>query len=489
MEDTKLILKDSIRYSTTTYLVISLGVISGFVTRGVLSPMLMGTFSELMIMFEYIKYHHLGMFNTLERELPYYNGKKDLNRAQQIKDIGFSFTLFTSFLLAVALIIASFILPLDRNLLIGMRILAIALVIQEMVTYLTVLAKTHHKFTLLSKYNLYTAIFQTTAIVYFGINFGLFGLLWATILTGIVGMAYLMTAKFKFKFLFPLSIKMVLGLLAIGTPLLLNDITFMSLMNMDRFSIIKFFDKAELGYYSIATMVTGYLFVLPNLLYSVLFPRFYESFGKTGDIKALRNFFEVPTVVISYLMAAIIGLLILILPFLINYIIPSYKPGVMAADILLLGVFFISIKGMSNYLLTALNKQKQMIVLSLFGISLAMFFNYLFIKKLNCNIEGVAAAMLITYFIYSTAFMAYAFRHYSKKFSHVLLFLGEIYLPFVWLVLVVSVLNSFFIISGQALKIDCAHLFFRLSLFVIAYLPLLYYLERKTSIIKKLINL
>lgn len=488
-EENIVILKDSFRYSLSTYLLVVFGIITAFATRRILGPVLMGTFTQLMIIFQYSKYHHIGVFSALERELPYYNGKRDSAKVAQLKNIGFSSTTITSLSVAFGITAASFLLKLDPNMLAGMRLLAVALIIQSVVSFLTVLVKTHHKFTFLSKYNIYTAVLQAALTIYLGLKFGLSGILWVSIIIGLVGVFYLMEAKFEFKFIFPFSLSEVLGLLKIGTPLLMNDIALASLMNMDKFSIIKYFGKTELGYYSIAIMVANYLYLLPNLIYAVLYPRFYESFGKAGDIKKLRHYLETPTTIISYFIAGIIGCMILALPFLVKYILPNYAPGIMPANILLFGMFFMSLQGMSTYLLVVMNKQKQMILLSLFGIALATFFNHIFIKVLHWDINGVAAAMLVTYFIYSATFIGYAFRYHTKKVSHMLEFFVKIYTPFLWLAVVVYLLSLISPHKNLTFKMDCVNLFMRFSIFALAYIPLMYYLNKKTHIMDKIFKI
>ena len=488
-EENAIILKDSFRYSVSTYLLVGFGIITAFATRRILGPLLMGTFTQLMIIFQYSKYHHIGIFSALEKELPYHNGRRDPAKVAEIKDVGFSATVITSFCVALGITIASLILKLDGNLLIGMRLLAIALLIQSVVTFLTLLVKTHHRFTFLSKYNIYTAILQTVLTVYLGLKFGLFGILWVSIIIGLVGAIYLLGAKIGFRFTFPFSLKETSRLLIIGTPLLMNDIALASLINMDKFSIIKYFGKVELGYYSIATMVANYIYLLPSLIYAVLYPRFYESFGKTGDIKKLRHYLETPTVIISYFISGIIGCMILALPFLIKYILPNYTPGILPANILLFGMFFMSLQGMSTYLLVVMNKQKQMILLNVFGILLAMFFNHIFIKILHWDISGIAAAMLVTYFIYSVLFVGYAFRHHTEKTGQLLKFFSKIYMPFIWLVVTIFLLNLILPYKNSTLIVDCFNLLGRFFIFALAYIPLLYYLNKKTHIMDKIYKL
>jgi O-antigen/teichoic acid export membrane protein len=260
-------------------------------------------------------------------------------------------------------------------------------------------------------------------------------------------------------------------------------------MNMDKFSIIKYFGKAELGYYSIASMLANYLYLLPNLIYAVLFPRFYESFGRAGDIKKLRHYLESPTLIISYFISGITAYMTLFLPFLMKYILPSYTPGIACAKILLFGMFFVSLQGMSSYILVVMNRQRLMILLSLFGISLAAFFNHIFVNVLGWNIEGVATAMAATYFIYTTVFISNAFKYHSSKPSDLLAFLAKIYAPFIWLIAVTAVLGLASPCSGASLKSDLLTLSAKGAILALSYIPMLYYLNKTTGIMNKIFKM
>ena len=485
MQDSEVILKDSFKYSVSSYIATFLAVITGLATRSILGPVVMGVFSELLIILQYLKYHHLGIFHALERELPYYNGKGNSIKVAEMKNVGFSATTLTSFIAGIGLIIVSMILKTDDKFSLWIKILSLTLIIQSAVSFLTVLAKTHHKFSFLSKFNFYTALLQILLTIYLGTKFGLLGILLAGLILGIVSLIYLTDIKFKFRFIFPFSPKEVWRILKIGSPLVINDFAFVSLTNMDRFAIIKFFTEADLGYYSIAIMVSGYLIMLPNLIYSVLFPRFYESFGREGEIKKLKNFFETPTIIISYFLSGIIGCMILIVPLLIRYFLPEYQAGIMSANILLLGVFFISLLGMPTYLLVALNKQKQIVGLCVFAISLAAFLNYVFIKAMHWYIEGAATAMLITYFVYATLFIAYAFRHYTKNALELLRFFARIYAPFAWVLIVILLLPE----KNLLFKSDLFWQLSRLLMFIILCLPMFFYLNKKTFILERIFKL
>jgi Na+-driven multidrug efflux pump len=130
-----------------------------------------------------------------------------------------------------------------------------------------------------------------------------------------------------------------------------------------------------------------------------------------------------------------------------------------------------------------------MLLLSGFGILTAAIFNYLFVSVLHMGIEGVAAAMLATYFIYGTLFTGYAFRHYSERKTHLLGFLARVYTPFLWLLATLILLTVLLPHIGKDITSDLINTLVKLAIFAVCYIPLIYYLNLKTSIVEKVLNL
>lgn len=483
------IVGDATKFSIASYFAKIFDLLSGVVIRRILGPMVMGIFAELMLIFQYAKHYHLGTYESLDREIPYFNGRGDFNRVEEIKDAGFSFSFIASIIVGGSLILISNFLNLDKRLTLGLHLIAILIIAQSIITLFIIIARTHHKFTLLSRYNFLFSMIGATLTICLVTKFGLYGLLYALILTDIFAILFFLKNGFYLKVKIHQNWKEIGRLLKIGFPILLYGFIFTTLLSVDRFMIIAFLGRVQLGYYSIATMMAGYLILLPNLLYTVLFPRFYEAFGREGDIKKLEYHFLTPTYIIAYLLPLIIGLTILILPLLIKYLMPQYWASLIPSYILLLGTFFISLLGMSSYLLIALNKQNRIVIMGTIAIIVGVLFNYLFIKKLHFGLEGVALSMLITYFLYSIFLISFAFSHYTKKvFKHMALFL-KLYFPIVWIGLILYWLYLGFNDTSLTLKKDIINFFIQSGILLLGYLPLFYYINKKTLIINKIIQI
>lgn len=484
-----IIIVDATKFTLTSFFSKALDFFTAIVIRRILGPMSMGVFSQLMLVFQYSKYYHLGIYEALDREIPYYNGRREYAKAEKIKEAGFNFGFLAALLVGISLFLSSYFLRIDKMLTVGLKFIAVLVVIQSITTYFTIVARTHHRFTFLSRYNIVIAVITTLVTLYLTLNFGFHGVLWAYVLVAFSEILYFIRNGFRLKVRIKIPLKLAVGLFKIGLPILFYGVTFVTLNNVDKFMIITFFGKEQLGYYSVATMMSGYLVLLPNILYTVLFPRFYEAFGREGDIRGLKHHFLTPTYIIAYLLPLIIGFTILVLPILIKYFLRQYSAGLLPAYILVTGTFFVSITGMSSYLLIALNKQAHLIIIGFICIGSSVLLNYFFIKKLAFGLTGVALAALFTFLLYSILMISYALSNYTKRISEHIVLLLKLYFPIIWVSLLSFWLVRYFDARALSPAKDIASFLTRAALLLFLYSPLLYYINKKTGIINDFFRL
>lgn len=483
------IIKDTTKFSVASYLANIFDFFSAIVLRRVLGPMIMGVFAELMLVFQYTKYYHLGVYEALDREIPYFNGKKDYIGAERIKSAGLSFAFFVSLGIGAILIISSLFVK-DKLLGLGLPFVALLVVIQSVVTFFIISARTVHKFSLLSKYNfLFSFVGALLTIVLVSI-FKLMGALCALVVVNLFALGFFYKNGFRPHIKLHQDFPEIRRLLKIGFPILLYGFVFMTLTSIDRFMIIGLLGNTDLGYYSIATMVSGYMILIPNLIYTVLFPRFYEAFGReSGDLNKLKYQFITPTLIIAYLLPLAIGLATISIPFIVKYFLPQYVMGLGPAYILLSATFFIAVLGMSSYVLIAINKQIRMVFMGLFAICIAVAASYFLVKVLGYRLIGVAFSMFLAYWLYSFMIIGSAYSGYTRnKFEHIKLLL-EIYFPIIYTGILLYTIHSLFIHRAGGLTHDIQAFLIQLGVLIAAYLPLLYYINKKTAILAKILGL
>ena len=440
MTDSRAIIKDAAKFTLSGYISGFCNFVTAIIVRKILDPFFMGIYTELTLIFQYAKYSHLGMIDALDRQIPYYNGRKEFKKVEEIKSVGIVFSFLMSLVCALGIIIFSllFKVHLSPLLVIGLKVIAIMVIVQSMSSFYVTLVRTHHLFGSLSKYIILVAVCDIAFKTVLGIKFGIIGILWASVFTFTIGIVYLFKrAGLRFKLTLNLPKQAIRSLLGIGFPLLLAGFTFTVLRSIDRIMIIALLTKEDLGYYSIAIMMYSFIFQLPNLMYTVLFPRFYEAFGSSGgDLNKLGAYLEKPTLAFAYLFPILIGLTVIILPVFVNYILPRYIEGVIPASILLFGTFFISITNMSGYLLVALKRQNILVLIAIIAVIISAVLNLLFVKIFHMGIKGIALGTAITYFLYSVFIISYAIKYYVSGLYGKVKFFVSLYTPFLWVLLI-----------------------------------------------------
>lgn len=483
MEKKKRFFKDVFWYTGANFLANIINFITGIAIRKILEPFFMGIFNQVMLFFDYSRHYHLGILHALDKELPVSYGMKDFKRFESIKNIGFTLCFFIIAALSSSMFIYSFFIK-TAIVAKGVRIVSLLAIIQAFTSIFIVFNRSQNRYIIISKYVILVAILDLIVKTVLTFRFGLFGLIWASFLTFSAGLIYFYKkSKAGFKILKTLPLDEISKLLKIGFPLFIVGFIFLIIRSIDRIMIIRFLNAESLGFYTIALMAVSYTVQIPAMISAVIFPRFYQAFGEKRNIKDIKDIFIKPNIVFAYLFPIVIGLLILILPLPVKYILPKYMPGIIAANALLLGAFFLSFVEMPGYLLTVLDRQSHMVIIGSFSVLIGIILIKFFIVNLAMGILGVAIATGITYFIFSTALICYAYKHYTKKiFSHLKLF-TELYLPFVWVVFILIILRAFSFKSSGILLSDITMILFKSILFLFACIPLLFYVNRKTEVL------
>jgi len=460
------------------------------VVRRILSPYLMGIYAQLALIFEYAKYCHLGAIDSLDRQIPVYRGGGDEKTAAEAANVGISFSLLASVVCACVIIVFGIIRrpAIEPALNHGLYVISLLVITQIVCSFYVTLVRTRHLFGVLSRYVVLLAVSDLFLKFALGVKFGVVGILLGSVLSLFAGFAYLYRVTgIRFHIAFPVNIRVLKTLLAIGFPLLMAGFTFMVLKSIDRIMILSFLGKEPMGYYSIAIMMHSFAFQLPNLIYTVLFPRFYERFGRLKEnVKELRPLLEGPTLAFSFIFPVIIGIAVILLPLFIRKVLPAYHEGIPAANILLFGTVFLSITNMSGYLLIALKKQARIVFIGVFSIICNILLNLYFIKILKMGITGIALGTGISFFLYSLVLISHALGLYLEKRPHRLKFIFKVYFPVFSIISLVIIINE---AVERIFKAECGNTIdttVRLIVFSFLSLPFLLYINKKHSIFRKI---
>ena len=484
----KQIIKDSSKFITSTYLGNITGIITGILIRRFLEPTLMGIWSYLQVIQYYANYSEVGVLSAVERELPYYYGKENKQKADKIKNSAFAFTTIISFIVFSALVIYAFAnrRSITTPFFYGILTIAILASAGQYGLFYTVLLRAEKNIPILSKAKIFFAILWLLLILALVIPFNIYGVYLSAVIVMCSNIVYFYFGA-KYRSRLDLDFSELKRLSVIGLPIVILAVGVISIKNIDRIFIANMLGSKHLGYYSIAIMASNYIFTIPSTFSIVMFPRFQESYALKNDIVDIQNFVDTPTRILSYFIAIIIGFAFLVLPLVVIIILPQYTEGITALKILLLGTFFISLTHMSNQFLITLNKQLNIVPLVFLVVVVGCFLDYSFIKW-GFGINGVAIATGIAYFLYYFTSLGYAMLHYASKKTCLKFIFGNLF-PICTVSAFLFAIDNVFPLQDDSVFLLIRLTLIRLSLFTILCIPLLWHINRNTQILNRIFRL
>ena len=428
------ILKDIFRCSSSGIISQGLGIIGVFWVARLLGPSDFGIYNAVTLVLTYGAYMELGALSTMGRDLPYYHGKSDMEKAAAIEGAARRTTIFGALVAALFVITFSLLPTHSSKMSLGLKTMAVVLILQNVYTYHRTVLRSHNNFKELSQQQVLLAMVTLVLAVSFVFYLGFEGRLLAAILAPALILIY---ALHRNSWIVIPSYKLseVWSVIRVGLPILMSGFVLSLLTTVDRLMVITFLGEKQLGYLGLGILLTSAVTLIPTMACQVLYPRITHQYGSSGNnVEALRTFVLTPPSILSTLLPILIGTIYLSLPLIITILLPAYVPGIAAARIIIIGIFFLGILGLTDYLLVTIDKLKHYAFFGSIALLLNIVLDYFFIK-LGYGIEGVAfGGTVITYFVYSTIVIGYALLHYTKRISDWIKYFGSLWLPFLYMI-------------------------------------------------------
>jgi Na+-driven multidrug efflux pump len=213
-----------------------------------------------------------------------------------------------------------------------------------------------------------------------------------------------------------------------------------------------------------------------------------EKFGRAKDIYKVKNYLVEPTVIVAYLMPFFLAALYFSIHLPIQYFLTHYLPAIKVAQILTLGLFFVPLFRMPLSICVALNRQIKIVLLTVPIILLSVILNYSLVR-VGWGIEGVAIGTGISYFIFSSVIIWYAFKQLRATISEYLKFYLLIYAPFLYFVCLILVIENIIKFSMYGLGNDLIITSLKLAVFFLMFAPILILVKKHSAFIKLIDNL
>ena len=483
----KRIFVDAAVYSFAGYLIQPLAIVSSLMVKGAIGPYLTGVMATLNLILYYASFTHLGVLNAAERDLPVCLGSGDTDRFNRIRDTTFFTSLFLALLFAVGMVAWALWSKsdLDRPMFVGMLVYAFYVIVWMWSGYYLTLLRTSQEFVLLGKIQVLIGAFASIGNVAAVLLFGFSGLLAMTLLVIIAQTALFSTRVTHVSF--PrIDWRELKGLLSVGVPLLIFGLAVTGIRTVDNILVLRLLGTEALGFYSIALLANAAIFSVSNSLSGVLYPRMLKAYGSNPTVETLSLYVIRPSILIGVVLPFLVGGLFFLIPPTVLWMLPRFSPGIPSLRIVSVSTFFFALFLMSVNFLVALNKQLRVAAFLLVAIAMTTFFGIIF-TRLGWGLSGIALAAGIGYLFCFISIDVYVLR-YWVGWKEVAIFLGNLCAPIVYatgLLIVTDQLPMRLaggVISGFLIGLV------KFSLFGLAYLPMVFWMERKSGLISDFVK-
>lgn len=325
-------------FSASTFLRTFALAVSGLIVMTWISPKEMGIYNSFNILITYSFFLQLGIFNGLNRQVPFLLGQDKAGEASRLASVSLSFARVLSFsflfLGSIAYVVLLFNGKLSSS---ELKMLAIMVVLTSSSfyqNYLNVTYRTLKNFKVLSRINNISSllIIVSLSLVYF---FGYNGLVLYYLVNGLVMLA--LTHHYRpYKIKAEWSVAELKKLVSIGLPIFILGYLQQITRTFNRLILILFGSVYLVGLFSPASAIYSAVFFLPSTLAQFLYPKFSFIYGKYGDKKLLIPYVNKIYLLSCVLIVPTILVAFFVLPWAFEKYIPDYIKGIFAAQVFLI---------------------------------------------------------------------------------------------------------------------------------------------------------
>ena len=398
--------KGETNFAISNIITSCISLITGVIAATFIGPEELGIIQTVLLVSTYASFIHLGVFSGLNRNLAYYKAKEDFKTMQDEINTSYIISYIVSAIsgfIGIGVFVYYFINGYNNIYLFSCVFLIATLILTPIITNIEATYKSGQEFNRLGN------IKNIQSVIYLVVSFlpaviGVAGRIVAGTINMIIGYIlrilnppYKRTGNGSFK-----SFK---DLLYTGFPILISGYIWSVTNVIDKTYIAASFTPRDVGLYTIAVYCVTLFMMIPTSISALLYPKAAAIYGKTGEKNTLLGFWNRSLLLMIITLIPIIIVAYIILPSIVDYVMPLYTDGIVAARITLLTCSTFIYFGPSALFGTlkknVLNIIVQIIILALFLLILNLFRNYFI------TIESVAWLRFALSFIHMIFVLIY----------------------------------------------------------------------------------
>ncbi len=387
---TKYIKKTSFLFSISSLFLSVSTTVSSLITIGLLLPHEIGLWNSFIIIQPYIFILQLGVFNGLNREIPYQMGLGNYDKANQLASTALwickCLSIITAILLTILFIVIYFYKNYPIENLICVLAVGILSINQFYDNYLTVTFRSNQSFRKLAQINFINSIILLISIllVY---QYGFYGFIIRAIITLLIQTSLThiyRPMKIKAKFDFALAKE----LMKVGFPIFILGYLQGITNTFSRLILMSIATITTVGLFAPALAIINLSKLIPGILSQYLYPKMTYNWGLNHDKNELWKWSRNAIIFTFLISIPIIIIGWLLIPIIVENYYPNYTKSILAAKISLLSISLSGIYiGLNS--LNTIKAFKAVTTITILKLITFLSFQYLG-GKLLIPLEGVA---------------------------------------------------------------------------------------------------
>jgi len=308
-----------------------LRMVGGILQARCVLPSVLGMFNSIGLVLGYAPFLQLGVLNAINRELPYFIGKGDRQRVNELAAAAQAWALAVGGIVGIALsgVGCWQLIHGEWQLAAGWFTYAVLGVLLFYNTnYLQMTYRTGHDFARLA---MSSVIENTVALVLVVLValLSFYGLCLRALLTAFVSVAFLHYWR-------PVRVGPrwnwghLKHLLVIGAPIFIVGQVYAWWTVLNSTLVLGYMGEKELGLYSMVLLAGGAMEMLPTAVGQVLYPRMAEQYGRTGRLGDLVRMSFKPMILSAIGVAPLIVVGWWLMEPVVRFILPAYVDAVPA---------------------------------------------------------------------------------------------------------------------------------------------------------------
>ncbi|HJW44383.1 MAG TPA: hypothetical protein VJ463_07995 [Geothrix sp.] len=306
-----------------------LGALGGLLVARFVGPDVTGSYRVFTIPLMYMTFLHLGTFDGLWRQIPFYMGRKQPEKVEALASAAGAWNLLVSVLVTVGFLVCAL-----RALVRGDMVGLVGWLSQMLCCwgvyyggYLSATYRTIHQFVTLAKVQLVQAVVNF-ALVFIVPLFGFFGLCVRAALPAALGVGLFHRSR-PLKIRHRLDWKALGEVVRIGLPFSFWGSLYTSIWTATESALmLSLGGLTGLGLFAVAAVMRDGMNVLPMSVYQVLTPRVVEAYAREGSVRTANARSLLVTAGLTGVMVVIVLICSSLLDLLVPAAIPKYAAGI-----------------------------------------------------------------------------------------------------------------------------------------------------------------